>query len=467
MTQPPTVTTKLLPHQLRVVERILHADVTGLVVAHGLGSGKTLTSIAAQEAMGVGADIVVPASLQDNYAKEIKKHAPGSKLRRTIHSLQAVVRNRTCLRGPLLIVDEGHRGRNEETATAKQLFDISLDNWCEMERRIVMTASPFYNHPVDLSPLVNLVAAEPVLYAGKKDFEDAYLHDVEVAPSLGPKRWTSDARPGARRQLRYDELEELQDTYCKYVDVHGNSSAEFPRVRRATVKVPLSPWQLSDEQRERNQAPRWIDILISALLPPRTGRDTSEMNAFLTKSRQRCNVSSDGHSPKLDLAIEQLLACLARNERAKVLVYSTFIGAGVAPFRERLARCQVPFGEFTGEDNRADRKRVVEDYNFGKIRVLLVSDAGGEGLDLTGTRLVQILEPAWNEERIKQVEGRAIRFRSHAHLPLEEQEVEVQKYVMVDPTNNIVTTDQYLQMLCGEKERLIDMFRALLPKEIY
>jgi len=42
------VTTPLEPHQQRVIDRLMNQD--GLVVAHGLGSGKTLSSIAAAEA---------------------------------------------------------------------------------------------------------------------------------------------------------------------------------------------------------------------------------------------------------------------------------------------------------------------------------------------------------------------------------------------------------------------------------
>lgn len=44
------VSTPLLPHQQRAVDRLQREDQPGLVAIHGLGSGKTLTSIAAQEA---------------------------------------------------------------------------------------------------------------------------------------------------------------------------------------------------------------------------------------------------------------------------------------------------------------------------------------------------------------------------------------------------------------------------------
>jgi N12 class adenine-specific DNA methylase len=58
------IQTKLQPHQQRVVDRLQQSDQPGLVVIHGLGSGKTLSSIAAQDALGLDATTVVPAALQ-------------------------------------------------------------------------------------------------------------------------------------------------------------------------------------------------------------------------------------------------------------------------------------------------------------------------------------------------------------------------------------------------------------------
>ena len=69
-----SVTTELQPHQQRVVDRMQDDDQRGLIVAHGLGSGKTLTSIAVADALGLPADVVVPASLRANYMKEVQKH---------------------------------------------------------------------------------------------------------------------------------------------------------------------------------------------------------------------------------------------------------------------------------------------------------------------------------------------------------------------------------------------------------
>jgi hypothetical protein len=117
--------TQLNPHQQRVVNRIQASNQPGLVVAHGLGSGKTLTSIAAQEALGVPADIVVPASLRTNYRKEVSKHVAGKTPARDVLSLQKIVLEDDPPIKPLLIVDEAHRGKNLTEKYFKAIEDTA------------------------------------------------------------------------------------------------------------------------------------------------------------------------------------------------------------------------------------------------------------------------------------------------------------------------------------------------------
>jgi len=70
--------------------------------------------------------------------------------------------------------------------------------------------------------------------------------------------------------------------------------------------------------------------------------------------------------------------------------------------------------------------------NLGEIiRVLMITSAGSEGINLRNTRYVHIMEPYWHPVRIEQVIGRARRICSHQSLPKELQTVEVFIYIMV------------------------------------
>lgn len=79
-----------------------------------------------------------------------------------------------------------------------------------------------------------------------------------------------------------------------------------------------------------------------------------------------------------------------------------------------------------------------EDNMYGKlVKVLLGSEVSGEGIDFKRIRQVHILEPWYNQARIDQVKGRAIRNGSHRDLPPEQRNVEIFKYCIVPPKRKV------------------------------
>ena len=79
----------------------------------------------------------------------------------------------------------------------------------------------------------------------------------------------------------------------------------------------------------------------------------------------------------------------------------------------------------------AQLRRKSSNNNLGEIiKVLMITSAGSEGINLRNTRYVHIMEPYWHPVRAEQVIGRARRICSHKDLPEELQTVEVFIYVM-------------------------------------
>ena len=64
-------------------------------------------------------------------------------------------------------------------------------------------------------------------------------------------------------------------------------------------------------------------------------------------------------------------------------------------------------------------------------RVLCITSAGAEGISLKNVRAVHIMEPYWNDVRLKQVKGRAIRIGSHLDLPEKDRNVSIYTYISV------------------------------------
>jgi len=128
------------------------------------------------------------------------------------------------------------------------------------------------------------------------------------------------------------------------------------------------------------------------------------------------------------------------------------------------------YTEFAGSMDREVRDNNLKAYNEtrnvdgSRIRIILISPAGSEGISLRNVRQVHVMDPYWNEVRIEQLIGRAIRQCSHKDIPMDERYVEIFRYNAISP-NNETTTDQDIQELSLEKSNLIYSF--LLPvKEV-
>lgn len=63
--------------------------------------------------------------------------------------------------------------------------------------------------------------------------------------------------------------------------------------------------------------------------------------------------------------------------------------------------------------------------NGDQIKVVLITQAGSEGLDFKGIRQVHILDPWFNMNRIEQIIGRGVRNGSHRTLPFEKRNVQI------------------------------------------
>lgn len=91
----------------------------------------------------------------------------------------------------------------------------------------------------------------------------------------------------------------------------------------------------------------------------------------------------------------------------------------------------------------ADMRKVLEEsgYTVRKNRygelcwVIGITGAGAEGISLKCCRSVHIMEPYWNNVRLDQVKGRAIRICSHQDLPFKDRDVEIYTYYTVFSTD--------------------------------
>lgn len=450
------IKTTLQPHQAKAVQRALAGD---LLLAHSLGSGKTLTSIAAADAIGKPTTVFTPASLVENYKKELKKHKSKGPPVEVLSLPTAISRDYSVPEGNTVILDEVHTLRN--LGTEKRNYIIK--QLAKAGRVLALTGTPIYNKPEDLAALVNLIARKDVLPADHKAFSENWLKDVEVKPA-----WHNRLLYGAKSGIvtRLKNKEKLKEILSPYIDVY-TAQQDVPERVNEDVYVQMSPEQQDMYKYVLRDLPVGIRYKLKHNLPP-SKTEARLMNAFLQDTRQIANTTEmfqqgANTGSKLLMAVQKLQAQRKTDPKFKALVYSNYLGSGIDAYAKLLAAAGIPYNRFTGDMTRQQKKQVVDDYNKGKTPIILGSGSASEGLDLKGTKLIQILEPFFNNNRIEQVIGRGIRYKSHEALPENERKVLVQRFYSTLPAYRTLfgqrrdtSVDEYLKTRSEEKDQLFE-----------
>jgi hypothetical protein len=118
-------------------------------------------------------------------------------------------------------------------------------------------------------------------------------------------------------------------------------------------------------------------------------------------------------------------------------------------------------------------------------KVIGITGAGAEGISLKFVRGVHIMEPYWNDVRLEQVKGRAVRICSHAELPPDDRTVSVFTYACAFMPEDLkpspdgkparviqtlqlrdrgITSDQKVLQLSDNKKKLNSGFLRLLKE---
>ena len=179
-----------------------------------------------------------------------------------------------------------------------------------------------------------------------------------------------------------------------------------------------------------------------------------------------------------------------KNANGIVLIYSQYLEGGLVPVA--LALEEIGFTKYgtknnllkdnpktnigkyimiTGDkayspDNVRDIKAITDNDNIRgeKIKVVLISKAGSEGLDFKNIRQVHILEPWYNTNRIEQIIGRAVRTCSHKLLPFVERNVEIYLYGTILSDTNVEAADMYVYRIAELKSVLIGRVSRVLKQ---
>ena len=442
------IKTELRPHQLHAIEKLRASG--GLLAAHGLGSGKTLTSIAAAQALGLPIEAIVPAPLVANYQKELEKHLEEEPEDARIRSYQKVTRNPDIRNDALVVLDEAHRVRNAGTATEREIARRAAD----ARARLLLTGTPVFNNPADLAPLLNTAAGKPVVPADPRAFNEAFVGERTLTPGFFAR--LRGVKPTKVPMLK--NRQRLVDAAKGFVDVYQGGGEGFPERIDEEFEVPMSAMQREVYKFHEGNLPFVVSYKLRHNMPL-SKAESQNLNKFQAGLRQVSNTprpyiagmtddAEDRHAPKLRQIVDHLHEMRQKDPNHRGVVYSNYLEGGLLPMSRMMAQRGIPHAVFHGGLSKGEKANLVNAYNSGKTPVLLVSSSGAEGLDLKGTKSIQVTEPHWNNSKIEQVVGRGIRYKSHDHLPEAERKVRVMKYYTVHPK----------PFLFGDREEAIERY---------
>lgn len=195
------------------------------------------------------------------------------------------------------------------------------------------------------------------------------------------------------------------------------------------------------------------------------------------------------YSTKIECILKNII-----NSTGLVFVYTTFVEQGGASVMKpafiangfkyvssptQLTEPGPPnkFVVFSGKSSRENIDNILEIFRDPRnahgeyLRIVIATAVFSEGINLFNVRHIHILEPYWNYSRIKQIEGRCNRIKSHFSLPLDERNYQLNIYLSIPPEGETTqslkkseekTTDVYLWERSLEHEKLINEFAKLL-----
>lgn len=441
------------PHQKRVASKL--QKQRGLIAYHGLGSGKTLTAIHAAEQFG-GAVVITPASLRDNFRKElIKSEAKG---KYDIYSYEGFIRNPISLKGRVLILDEAHRIRSSNS----QRSQIIREKAKEAKKVLLLTGTPIQNKPHEIAPLINSITGKNTLPLSESDFKKKYLDIIKKDPGFFKRVFRGEPRT---KETNAKNLRPFRRLVKKHVDYYSSDKniEDFPIKKEHLVNVEMSNNQKDIYKAWTKELNPRVKKLINKRLPP-SKQDARELNAFANVFRQVANsgrefdIFNNETPPKVEVLVNKI-----KKSKGPAVVYSNYIKSGLGEVSKGLTKKKIKHALYTGSLNDKQKKSIVQDYNEQKLKALLVSSSGGEGLDLKRTRQVHILEPHWNDPKIEQVIGRAARYKSHADLPAKDRKVDIYRYNSILPKNR-KTVAQFLLRRDASRDTAIEEYLSTMSK---
>jgi superfamily II DNA or RNA helicase len=496
----------------------------GVLVFHRLGSGKTCSAVSIGEAWKKHRKIivVVPASLQGNFRKELRslcagnsyitkkerelleKHHPSSieykniieisnkRINRhyEIYSynkfIDYIMENSISFRNKVLIIDEIQNLISEHGVYYKILYK-AIKNAPSSLRIVLLSATPMFDKPIEIALTMNLLKLPKEIPDGTKFFKKFirikrrkdkiyyYSKNLDYFKKLikGYVSYWRGAPPLAfpKGKVRYIKCKMSGFQYKSYKTVKMNEDKN--KIYKKIKDKKKSDGNLKELPNNFFIGTRFI----SNVSFPNKYIGEKGYNSFLGENLKLKNLKK--YSIKFYRIIKKI-----KYSTGTIFIYSNFREyGGIKTFvrvlehygyknylehKEGSKRFAIWAGDVRIEikDEILNVFNQKKNYNGSRIKIMLGSPSIKEGVSLLRVQSVHILEPYWNQSRLDQVIGRAIRFCSHSDMEEHKRKVIIYIYIAIHPKEK-ESIDEYIQKLAFKKNKLIKEFELALKESSF
>lgn len=457
----------LQPHQQRVRDEAEEAARTGTpyrkLLRWSPGSGKSFGALGIADALGAPATIIGPAALRQTLKGESTRLLGHNDY--PVYSYSAAARGKVAP-AETLVVDEAQALNSPTSARSRAVLDLIR----QAKNVVLMSATPVKNRPEEFAPLMSALTGNQISH---DEFAAKYVGTEKRRPGFVGRVL---GRPTFERPAVVNR-EELKKLLSGKVDYYDTPTPPVP-VEQKDVDAELRPRQADLYRGLFGKLP-WATRQKLKWQYPLTDQEMISARSFLTGPRQATlsdlpyrhrqdPLKAFAASGKLTKAYQSMTETL-KDPRAKGIVYSNFIDAGLRPYSAKLTAEGVPNAVFHGGLSDQERKDLVDRFNRGDIRTALIAPAGSEGISLRGAQKTQLLDEYWSNVRNTQAKARGIRYDSHTGLPDDLKNMTVERYAAklplrlkdkllsrfgFDRERERETTDDYLRRMSERKDDL-------------
>ncbi len=507
-----------LAHQENISNYFLTSMYKGILLFVGLGGGKSiashLTAVKMLKAKKVKKIYVLsPGSLRGNWIEEFCKSAPDKSYLKhytfityNYNVMKELPKN---FNDSLVIIDEVHNFINSVKNQSKNASAIYAKLMTSDTARIMaLSGTPIYDKIWEWSLLGNLLkpGAFPNVIVNGHIVSDNFmsLFDKDKDGTLIPK--SSDFEKALEGIIYH--VSNLGEEFYPKIKHHAPIKIVMTPKQQATyisqkssedkilaIGPPQAKEKYSNPEKYAFQSQMYMmaqkHILSrqpsNFVYPPeayemvKTGNqehlqkwnDALAPNGWVEKKFFKNNALDKEYSSKVTALLRNILTNEKNHFSAKHMIFSFFKEkSGVNIIKAILEMCGLRTETFSGDLSDKKRLQLLNTFNspanrYGQIiKIILVTDAGAEGISLLETQHVHILESDKRENKINQVIGRVARYKSHYKMPKKLQKVHVWRYWSVLPADlgGDDTIDVVLYKQGQIKMQTINSFLDILKK---